>query len=332
MALDRVQRPDRETVRIVIADPDRQLRTALRQSFFYAGFKSVADVGTVESLKQALDEGMPDLMLVAAQLPDGDGCALVRNLRHSKVGRNPFLGVIVTAWPEEIEDVGRIINSGTDHVVLKPVAPLAVFERMEAMIERRRPFVATATYLGPDRRNNTRPDDEPIPLFEVPNTLRMRATGNPVDTLALQRTIDYSMGKINSEMVRRQAFHLVFLIERASPLLEGGGGGTQALVAEIGLTGRELARRLDPRTHGHLVELCGTLDGHLASAAVRNREGPWDPHDLLVSKKLSQAIFVGLHAQPDLADLARKVGEAVTTFEARQNRRAQAKPPPASPR
>lgn len=328
MTLDRVTRNDRELVRIVVADPDRHLRMALRQAFLYAGFKSVQDVGTVETLKEVLEEGTPDLLLVAAKLPDGDGCAVVRNLRHSKVGRNPFLSVIVTAWPEECEDVGRMINSGTDHVVLKPVAPLAVFERMEAIIERRRPFVATATYLGPDRRTNTRPEDAEIPLFEVPNTLRMRAQGKSVDTLMLQRAIDQSMDKINGEMIRRQAFHLVFLIERATPLLQAGGSGGPPLVAEIALCAHELSRRLEADLHGHVMELCRTLDNHLASALQRCGGGSWDDHDLTVAKKLCQAVYVGLHNHPDLSELAHKVSQAVGNFESRQTRRAKPSTPP----
>lgn len=327
MALDRVHRNDRETVRIVIADSDRQLRTALRQSFLYAGFKGVQEVGTVESLKTALDEGTPDLLLIAARMPDGDGCALVRNLRHSKLGGNPFLSVIVTAWPEEVQDVGRVINSGTDHVVLKPVAPLVVFERMEAIIERRRPFVATASYLGPDRRTTQRPEDEVIPLFDVPNTLRMRATGQPVDTQVLQRAIDNSLNKINGEMVRRQAFHLVFLVERAAALLQAGTENWPPVIAEIALCGRELVRRLDPQLHGHVAELCGTLDNHLSAAATRCMDGPWDLHDLEVTQKLSQAIYIGLHNHPDLADLVRKVSQAVDSFEARQSRRTKTQQP-----
>ncbi len=331
MALDRVQRGDREQVRIVIADADRQLRSALRQSFLHSGFKQVHEVGTVESLKESLEEATPDLLLVAAKLPDGDGCALVRNLRHSKIGRNPFLSVIVTAWPEEVEDVGRLINSGTDHVVLKPVAPAAVFERMEAIIERRRPFVATATYLGPDRRTTQRPEDEAIPQFEVPNTLRLRATGAPVDALVLQQAMNQSLDKINSEMVRRQAFHMVFLVERASGMLQIGTVSWPSVIAEIALCGRDLVRRLDQNLHGHVADLCGTLDNHLSAAATRCKNGPWDEQDVLVTKKLAQAVYIGLHAQPDLGDLARKVTQAVSTFEARQNRRSNVQQPPPPP-
>ena len=330
MALDRVQRGNREQIRIVIADADRHLRSALRQSFLHSGFKAVQEVGTIESLKQSLEEATPDLLLVAAKLPDGDGCTLVRNLRHSKIGRNPFLSVIVTAWPEEVGDVGRLINSGTDHVVLKPVAPAAVFERMEAIIERRRPFVATATYLGPDRRTTQRPEDEAIPQFEVPNTLRLRASGEPVDLSALQLAMSESLNQVNSEMVRRQAFHMVFLVERASGMLQVGTVSWPAVIAEIALCGRDLVRRLDMELYSHVADLCGTLDNHLSAATTRCKNGPWDEQDLLVTKKLAQAVYISLHAQPDLGDLASKVTQAVSTFEIRQNRRSkvtQAPPP-----
>lgn len=324
MAFDRVQKDDRGRVRIVIADADRQLRGALRQSFMGAGFKAVHEVGTIEALTASLGVDAFDLLLIAARLPDGDGCAVVRKVRHSKLGCNPFVSVIVTAWPEEVEDVGRVINSGTDHVVLKPVAPLVVFERMEAIIERRRPFVATATYLGPDRRTEQRPEDEAIPQFEVPNTLRMRATGEVVDPSEIQRAINQNLDTINGEMVRRQAFHLVFLVERASALLRHGSVNWQPVIAEIALCGRDLVRRLDQRVHGPIADLCGTLENHLWAAANRCKDGPWEGQDLLVTKNLVQAVYVGLHAQPDLAGLASKVSQAVATFEVRQNRRAKA--------
>lgn len=323
MSLDRVHRHDREQIRIVIADADRPLRSALRQALVYAGFRSVIDLNSAESLRQALEESTPDLLLVAARLPDGDGCGLVRALRYSRCGRNPFLSVIMTAWPEEVEDIGRLINSGTDHIVLKPVAPQALFDRIEAMIERRKPFVATATYFGPDRRTGKRAETvEDIPTFEVPNTLRLRATGKPVDQAVLQRAVDASMHKINAELVRRQAFHLNFLVERAAPLLESGDPEAAQLVAEMGLAGRDLTRRLDMSAYAHVGELCRTLDSHLGAAMTRADGARWSDHDLLVLRKLSQAIYVGLHAQPDLGELARKVSDAVSTYQLRQTRRA----------
>ncbi len=323
MKLDDVSPADREAIRIVLADADRQLRLALRQALIYAGFKNVLDMGSADALRNVLDEATPDLLLVAAQLPDGDGVGLVRALRYARCGRNPFTSVIMTAWPEEVQDVGRLVNSGTDHIVLKPVAPQAVFERIEAMISRRKPFVATATYFGPDRRSGRRAESDDIPTFAVPNTLRLRATGKPVDQAALQGAIDQSMAKINGELVRRQAFHIAFTVERACPLLEAGDAAASPMVAEIGLAARDLMRRLDLGRFGHVADLCRTLDGHLAAAFARAAGGKWSEHDLLVLRKLSQAIYVGISPNPDLGDLARKVRDAVDTYHSRQNRRRQ---------
>lgn len=322
MSLESVSKADREAVRIVLADADRQLRSGLRQALMYAGFKTVIDVADEKTLRHALDETPPDLLLVAARLPDGDGAALVRSVRHSRCGRNPFLSIIMTAWPEEADDLGRLINCGTDHIVLKPVAPRAVFERMQAIIERRKPFVATATYLGPDRRSGARAEEEhPIPTFAVPNTLKLRAHGRSIDQATLQRAIDTSLDRLNEEMVRRLAFQIVFLVERAAPLLSQPGAATPPTIAEIGVAAQELMRRLAAGSHAHVAHLCRTLDGHLAAALGRAAEGAWDPHDLLVLRKLGQAIYVGLHADADLAALSRQVADAVEAFQARQRRR-----------
>jgi DNA-binding response OmpR family regulator len=61
------------------------------------------------------------------------------------------------------------INAGVDEFLVKPVRAVDVANRVNAIIERRRPFVKSGGYFGPDRR---RRDD---PRYKGP----MRRAGDP---------------------------------------------------------------------------------------------------------------------------------------------------------
>lgn len=312
--LDKLTDRDKAEIRIVVAEPDRFLRSNLRQALFFAGFKNVTDVGSNERLHRILAEAPPDLLLLDPGLPDGDGGALIREMRFNRLGHNPFLPVIMTVWPEDTARIGRLIESGTDHILLKPISPQVVFERMEALIERRKPFIVTSGYIGPDRRRDARSREAAaIPTFVVPNTLRLRAKGQTVDPAALQGEIDAALGRVNEEMVRRQAFHIAFLVERAGPLLELGNAAGDRVVTGIAASLDELTARLDATAFTHVAELCQTLHALLAHTG----EG-WTGKDLAVLKNAAQAIVLGLFHGSDIADLTRKIRIAVEAYERRQ--------------
>jgi len=316
----KMKQGEREAVKIVMADADRYLRNNLRQALFYAGFRTITDVGKAADLKAVLDEGQPDLLLIDNHLPDGDACAIVRSLRYSRVGRNPFLSVIMTAQPDDVHDLGRMIDSGTDHIVIKPIAPQAIFERMQALIERRKPFVATSGYIGPDRRKGKRDAEAAaaadIPTFEVPNTLRLKFEGKPVDNERLQQTIDQALGRINEELVYRHAFHIAFLVERVVPLLQREAAGADHLLRQISSAAQEMLRRIDSASVPHVVELLRALDGHVA--AVARRIDLLGADDLTVLRKLSEAIYVSVNAGSNATELAQKIRETVQSYEKRQ--------------
>jgi DNA-binding response OmpR family regulator len=63
---------------------------------------------------------------------------------------------MVTAYSERRRVIDAI-NAGVDEFLVKPVRAVDVANRVNAIIERRRPFVQADGYFGPDRRRRDDP-------------------------------------------------------------------------------------------------------------------------------------------------------------------------------
>jgi DNA-binding response OmpR family regulator len=86
-----------------------------------------------------------------------DGLEFCRLVRTASDSPNPYLPIImVTAYSERSRVLGAI-NAGVDEFLVKPVRAVDVASRLNAVIERRRPFVRSADYFGPDRRRRKDP-------------------------------------------------------------------------------------------------------------------------------------------------------------------------------
>ncbi|MBF0355245.1 MAG: response regulator [Alphaproteobacteria bacterium] len=312
----------RSLIRIVLVEPDTQLRNSLRQALMGAGFRNVHDFSSIEKMKDGLESDPPDLLFIDVHAPGGDACELVRSLRFNLQRSNPFMSVILTVWQGKIDDIEKLVNTGADHIILKPVAPQVIFKRIEALIERRKPFVATSGYIGPDRRKGAR-EGADVPTFHVPNTLKLKAANRKFDTNQLQRAIDDALGKMNGEMVIRLAFQLAFQAERLAPLAEQGSREAPFALKDLKLALMEFLRRIDESGNEQIVKLARTLDD-VANRIGNALPGPPLGMDIELLRKLAQAINLGLKSAISPDDLARQVNAAIDKTESRKKAKQEA--------
>lgn len=315
--LDIISPNARSTIRIMLVEPDTQLRNNLRQALMGAGFRSVPDYGSIEKMKDAFDLEPPDLLFIDAHTPGGDACELIRGVRFSRAGNNPFMSIMLTVWQSQIEDIEKLVNSGADHIILKPLAPAMIFKRIEALVERRKPFVATSGYIGPDRRNDTRREASDIPHFHVPNTLKLKASNRKVDTSQLQKEIDQALSSLNEEMVVRLAFQLAFQAERLAPLAEMGSREAPFALKDLKWALMEFLRRIDDSSNQQIVKLARTLDD-VSDRIGRSFPNAPEGKDIELLRKLAQAINLGLKSDVSPEDLARQVNAAIEKSESRK--------------
>jgi DNA-binding response OmpR family regulator len=170
---------EKSNVKVVVTDDEALMRGIVLNALGAGGYRDIKPAANFEQLEQIVDGTFPDLLVVSGEMADGDALAFVRRLRMHRIGRNPFVPVIMTAWNAEQSFVRKIVDAGADVLVMKPFAAAQLYTKIEFLCSDRPPFVVTSSYLGPDRRKASRGDD--FPSFNVPNTLTDRLNGERFD-------------------------------------------------------------------------------------------------------------------------------------------------------
>lgn len=202
-----------DSVDVLIYDPVPGNRTATRAAMYALGFRKTETVSSLEDFLMAVQKNPPDIALCEAQGMADDLCAAIQQIRQGTAGYNPFLVIIVTAWEKNTALINRVVSSGADDMLLRPFSTALLGTRIETHIDRRKGFVITTDYVGPDRRRDcARPSN--VELFEPPNSLKMKAKDKlSADEIARRLDADLKAAreKLMTEKLRRDSFQICIL-------------------------------------------------------------------------------------------------------------------------
>ncbi|MEQ8194868.1 MAG: response regulator [Rhodospirillales bacterium] len=289
-----------DNVVIFLVDPDRFIRDTIKTILSNAGFKNFIQGASATDIQSLLEKETPDLLISDSNISGGDFCELIHELRHNEVGSNPFLPVIATTWDPTAELVKRVIESGSDDLLPKPLSSGHLIARIESLVRARKPFVVTSEYIGPDRRKSSDRDSK-IPLMQVPNSLRVKVTGRD-DAVISQEEINRAIAEINIQKLERHAFQIEWLVERLVPALESGklDDEINAHLDRLLYVAQDISRRLIGTKYEHVSELCQSLS-KVAMEIGGNRQSP-PAKDIKLLTPLAQAIASTF--DPDRDDIA----------------------------
>ena len=214
-----------DSVNVLIYDPVPANRTATRATMYALGFRRTETVSTLEDFIQSVQKNAPDIALCEAQGQTDELCAAIQQMRQGGAGHNPFIVIIVTAWEKTTALINKVVSSGADDLVLRPFSTAALGQRIETHIDRRKGFVITTDYVGPDRRKETSRASN-IELFEPPNSLKMKAK-DKLSSEAIARKLEDELKvareKLTSEKLRRDSFQVCILwrLIQEAPMVAG---------------------------------------------------------------------------------------------------------------
>lgn len=252
-----------QNVRLIIGEPSHEVRMGLKSVLSTEGFEhgNMQDTDKVSVICDAVVNNQADLIVCDARLTDGDLDNLIHQVRHHEVGTNPFVNVITLIPKADKKTISKSMDSGTDAILVKPISPGKVVERINHMIHERKPFVVTTDYIGPNRRQKHRPGTQKIPLIEVPNPLKAKVEGEP-DEDKLRAEIDAMAEVLNEQKIERHAFQIVYLVERLnlayakSPIDESA---VADFVDRLRSVSNDISRRVDGSRYANWKELCLSL-------------------------------------------------------------------------
>lgn len=301
---------------VYLIEHEADMRRNLRDVLDSYGFGQIRTFATIEALEEALKEQTPDLIVCDSGMPDGDMNKLVRKVRHWQTGENPFIPVITTTWDSSAGTVKAIAASGADLLIGKPMKSQDLITRINAVVKKRRPFVVTSNYIGPDRRSDMdRPTN--VKLIDVPNTLKMKVSGEEV-TIEVSQDIKDAWREINDERVGRNAFHAGFLLN----LIKQDLGTPQGIenvttnAAALMNTCKDAARRL----RGGKFEAIGDLFRRLYTSAEHvkdNAQSP-DARQIQLMEQLVMALNRAVSLDQEDGMIARNINSAISKFQDRQ--------------
>ena len=234
-----------KTARVLIYDPVASNRNATRASLHSLGYRNVESVAALDMLANRLQTDPPDLLLTEVAGAESETCALIQSVRQGQLADNPFIVIIATTWRRDGSIIGQVVNSGADDLVARPVSTTKLGERIRLLTERRKGFVVTYDYIGPDRRRNARADGPSAERVEAPNPLKLRTMDDLSDDEVgrqLVETVQHGKEKLNREKVRRDAVQLCLqwrMLERRSP----GTRDFCEILPRIGRLAAEMKRR-----------------------------------------------------------------------------------------
>ncbi len=146
-----------ESVSALILDDNAHMRGLLRVILTSFGLRRIEEAADCNEALAVVAGGDLDIAFVDFKLGGLDGIEFCKRIRNDPESPNRYLPLImITAYSER----GRVleaINAGVDEFLVKPVRAVDVANRVNAVVERRRPFVKVSGYFGPDRRRRDDP-------------------------------------------------------------------------------------------------------------------------------------------------------------------------------
>jgi len=303
-----------DQVSLALGEPNPYLRQALKMALAQKGLTRLTDCHTMEAIEQVLGSPSLDVLICDVELQGGDFCQIIHRMRHHQLGVNPFLLVIATTGLADSALIRRVIDSGVDDLLLKPLSVETVQDRLSLLAKGRKPFVVTHDYIGPDRRKGDRPGEGMgTPQIEVPNTLYSKLVEGKTHA-EMQKIIDEATSQLNTHKMQRYSVQVSFLVQR---ILANHGKSEMGDIytddcRTLQNVSEDLSRRLRGTVYAHVGELAATLTGLVQRFNAVGYKVT--PVDLELLGKLSQAIRRAFSSQKESAAVAQKISDTVSSF------------------
>ena len=301
-------------VRVVLAEPTAEMGAIINTALFPRGLRAFATCRDADGLCTALEEEPADVLMCDIDLAGLDFRTTMQRIRHKEIGANPFLHIVAMVSLSGRDQIQRLIGAGVDDLIRKPMTPVRLASRFDAMVRPRKPFVVAEEYVGPNRRKALRRGDG-YRFIDVPNSLRSK-TVDHVHASQIQRAVVYAWREVverqagfkqeaintltarilshydvggSEENLRRD---LGYLVAKAETIIERHRDSDTAHVAEIAACMVGVARRiLQSPTSPRRKDL--RLMPHLSTAARKSAVAPDEAIDTVVEITLLIRNYLG---------------------------------------
>ncbi len=140
-----------ESLRFLLMDDNHHMRAIVATILRSVGVRDVREAGDGGEGLEILESWPADIAIADFKMAPMDGVEFTRRLRTPN-GRNAYLPVIMMTGFSERSRIFEARDAGVTEILAKPITASSLLQRVESVIMRPRPFIATQSYFGPCRR------------------------------------------------------------------------------------------------------------------------------------------------------------------------------------
>ncbi len=144
--------------RVLVVDDNAALRGVLRVSLQAFGCPRVIESGSVTQALEILKSQPVDLVITDWKMKPRDGLELVSSIRSPVTSPRPGLPIIMLTAYDGTDRIRQARRVGVNAFLIKPVTAAALAACLRDVLTGDSGFVETDTYVGPERRHETRPE------------------------------------------------------------------------------------------------------------------------------------------------------------------------------
>jgi two-component system chemotaxis response regulator CheY len=141
-------------LRVLVVEDDANMQTLIKSVLEHLEFQSEKIYQSTNGAEaiEFLKSREVDFIICDWEMENMDGLTFVRILRDPKETPARGVPIILCSGKLDREVLDKVLYSGVNEAIVKPISIGAVESRIKAILERPRPIFENENYVGPDRR------------------------------------------------------------------------------------------------------------------------------------------------------------------------------------
>ncbi len=143
---------------VVVVDDNRAFLRLMRSILTEFGVKDIVDFDSAGPVISYLESHKVSALFLDLVMAGTNGLALAQEIRHAPKLRNRIMPIIMVTGHADVTNLQAAIYSGVDEMLVKPVRPRDIRDKLLSVIHQPRLYIKTRSgYFGPDRRRRQDP-------------------------------------------------------------------------------------------------------------------------------------------------------------------------------
>ncbi|MFI4933000.1 MAG: response regulator [Caulobacterales bacterium] len=140
-------------LQLLVIDDNAQMRTIVGTVLAAAGARHIYYAADGRQGLEIVGARKIDVAYVDHEMPVMNGLEFISAVRALET-LDQFLPIIMLTGHSDLRRLNEARDRGVTEFVAKPVSAKTILTRLDAVIQRPRPFVRSDSYFGPDRRRH----------------------------------------------------------------------------------------------------------------------------------------------------------------------------------